>query len=203
MQNINPIEKIFFKESLKNKALNVFTELNDSLKKTIPDITENRKKCSICSWKQFCDKEAESNGFLTDIDGIGSKTSQSLKNAGIHDVKQLAYCDKSKLRNKLSINDENEFKKINQIINQSKSYLSGLPIHRKTHKDLIDLINKLNQGFYVFDIESNPDENHDFLYGLLSVENVNDQTKNMVYKSILNLKNKNCHKLNSSILISY
>ena len=50
---------------------------------------------------------------------------------------------------------------------------------------------KLKQGFYVFDIESNPDENHDFLYGLLSVDNVYDQNKNLSYQPILNLINKN------------
>ena len=188
-------EKIFINKKLRDKAINLFFELNESLKYKIPKITENRKKCSICSWKKFCDKEAESNGFLTDIDGIGSKTSQSLKNAGIYDVKQLASCDKSRLKNKLSINDENDFKKINQLINQSKSYLSGLPIHLKSYKDLLDLLNKLNQGFYVFDIESNPDDNHDFLYGLLSIENINDQTKNFVYKSILNLRNTNKYNL--------
>jgi len=184
-------EKIFINKKLRDKVINLFFELNESLKYKIPNITENRKKCSICSWKKFCDKEAESNGFLTDIDGIGSKTAQSLKNVGINDVKQLASFDKSKLKNRLSINNENDFKKFNQIINQSKSYLSGLPIHRKSHKDLLDLLKKLKQGFYVFDIESNPDENHDFLYGLLSVENVYDQTENFVYKPILNLINKN------------
>ncbi len=188
-------EKIFINKKLRDKAINLFCELNESLKFKIPNITENRKKCSICSWKQFCDKEAESNGFLTDIDGIGSKTAQLLKSVGIHDVKQLASCDKSKLKNKLSIYDENDFKKINQIINQSKSYLSGLPIHLKSYKDLLDLLKKLNQGFYVFDIESNPDDNHDFLYGLLSIENINDQTKNFIYKPILNLINKNKYNL--------
>ena len=184
-------EKIFINKRLRDKAINLFFELNETLKYKIPNITDNRKKCSICSWKQFCDKEAESNGFLTDIDGIGTKTAQSLKNVGINDVKQLAYCDKSKLKNKLSIYDENDFKKINQLINQSKSYLSGLPIYLKSHKDLLDLYKRLEKGFYVFDIESNPDENHDFLYGLLLVENIYEHTKNFVYNPILNLINKN------------
>ncbi len=188
-------EKIFISKKLRDKAINLFFELNESLKYKIPNITENRKKCSICSWKQFCDKEATSNGFLTDIDGIGRKTAQSLKNIGIHNVKQLAASDKTKLKSKLSINDENDFKKINQIINQSKSYLSGLPIYLKSHNDLLDLFKKLNQGFYVFDIESNPDEDHDFLYGLLSVENVYDQNNNFFYKPILNLINKNKYNL--------
>ena len=184
-------EKFFLNKKFREKALNLFVELNESLKNKIPDITENRKKCSICSWKQFCDKEAESNGLLTDIDGIGTKTAQSLKNVGITDIKQLAYCHKSKLKNKLSIYDENDFKKINQLINQAKSYLSGIPIHLKSNKDLLDLSSKLNEGFYVFDIESNPNENHDFLYGLLFVENIYDQNRNFVYKPILNLISKN------------
>ena len=36
------------------------------------------------AWKKFCDKEAKDNGFLTDIDGIGSKTALLLKNHGIY-----------------------------------------------------------------------------------------------------------------------
>ncbi len=188
-------EKIFINKKLRDKAINLFIELNESLKNKIPNITENRKKCSICSWKQFCDKEAESNGLLTDIDGIGTKTAQSLKNIGIYNIKQLATCDKSKLKNKLSIFDENNFKKINKLINQSKSYLSGLPIHLKSQKDSLDLFKKLNKGFYVFDIESNPDENHDFLYGLLSIDNLSDQPKDFNYKPILNLINKNKYNL--------
>jgi len=188
-------EKIFINKKLRDKAINIFFELNESLKYRIPNITENRKKCSICSWKQFCDKEAESNGFLTDIDGIGTKTAQSLNNIGIYNIKQLASSDKSKLKNKLSIKNENDFKKIDRLINQSKSYLSGLPIYLKSHSDLLVLFNKLIKGFYVFDIESNPEENHDFLYGLLSVENMYDQTKNFIYKPILNLIDTNKYNL--------
>jgi len=48
--------------------LNVLLSLNESLEGFIPEITQDRKKCTICSWQKFCDKEAKENGYLTDID---------------------------------------------------------------------------------------------------------------------------------------
>jgi len=56
----------------------------------IPEITQDRKKCTICSWQKFCDKEAKENGYLTDIDGIGSKTASLLITNGISDTQTLA-----------------------------------------------------------------------------------------------------------------
>ena len=72
------IEKIDLNKSLRNKVLNIFLNLNKSLEGSIPNITDDRKKCTICSWKNFCDAEAKDKGFLTDIDGIGSKTALSI-----------------------------------------------------------------------------------------------------------------------------
>ena len=83
-------ETIFLKKGLKEKAIKILSELNNSLEGEIPDITENRKKCSICNWQKFCDKEAKLNGYLTDIDGIGAKTAKLFNKIGIINVNQLA-----------------------------------------------------------------------------------------------------------------
>jgi len=53
----------------------------------------------------------------------------------------------------------------------------------------IHLIEKKCSGFYIFDIESNPDEKHDFLYGFLKVNNLSTKKEDLIYEPILNLKN--------------
>tara|TARA_Y100000589_G_scaffold217667_1_gene205255 strand:+ start:4655 stop:6058 length:1404 start_codon:yes stop_codon:yes gene_type:complete len=186
-QNIFRIEKININKRLKNKAINTFHELKDSLTKEIPKIAENRKKCAICSWQKFCDKEAKSRGFLTDIDGIGAKTASLLKNIGINNINQLAESDKHDLDDKLSLFQERNILRTEKFIEQSKSYITGIPTRVSQDNNLRNLFIKGNQGCYVFDIESNPDENHDFLYGFLSLENIfNNKFK---YQPILNLNN--------------
>ena len=195
-QNKLKIEKIFLSKILRKKATNYFHSLNESLKGSIPKITQDRKKCSICSWQKFCDKEAKLNGFLTDIDGIGYKTAKSLKKIGISNIKQLASADNFELSQKLSVFQETNSEKTIKFITQSKSYLTGIPLRINNHQVIENLNEKLASGFFVFDIESNPDENHDFLYGFLSIPNVSKPIKASNYEPILNLDNLNKEKKN-------
>ena len=100
-QNNFKTEEIRLSKNLKKKALNKLYELIDSLRYSMPSITKDRKKCSICSWQKFCDGEAKLNGSLTDIDGIGSRTEELLERVGVFNVKQLASTEKSELSKKL------------------------------------------------------------------------------------------------------
>ena len=185
------IEKINLNEKLRRKVLDLFLNLNQSLEGLIPDITENRKKCEICSWQNFCDKEAKDNGSLTDIDGIGSKTALLLKKKGISNVKELAASRKKELGEKLSQFNEKKYLKASKFIKQSKSYISGRPIRIFEGNNLSNLFAKKNSGFFVFDIESNPDEKHDFLYGFLTINNLWEEIKDDFYEPILNIKKNN------------
>ena len=62
------VEEIYLNKKLRKKVLNVLLSLNECLEGFMPEITQDRKKCTICSWQKFCDKEAKKNGYLTDID---------------------------------------------------------------------------------------------------------------------------------------
>ena len=188
--NIN-IEKINLNKKLRQKVLNIFLNLNQSLEGLIPDITEDRKKCTICSWQNFCDKEAKDNGYLTDIDGIGSKTALLLKKNGISNIQELASYSKIELVEKLSQFNEHKYEKAAKFIKQSKSYISGYPIPIFEGSKLSNLFSKKDSGFFVFDIESNPDEKHDFLYGFLTINNLFDKIKDDFYEPILNIKRSN------------
>ena len=192
------IEKIDLNKQLRKKVLNVFLNLNEYLKGSIPEITEDRKKCTICSWQKFCDAEAKNNGYLTDIDGIGSKTAFLLQKNGISNIKELAAAKKIELGETLFQFKEQKFEKASKFINQSKSYLSGIPIRIYEKDNLSNLLSKKDSGFLIFDIESNPDEKHDFLYGFLKVNYFLEKIEDNFYDPILNLK-KNCKKSNQKI----
>ena len=182
-------EKIALNKKLKNKTINIFSEMATSLKGNIPNITADRKKCSICPWQIFCDNEAKLKGYLTDIDGIGTKTARILKTIGISDFKQLALSNKIELDEKLAKFKEKNLERTSKFINQSKSYSTGIPIKIKNNTDLAKLIFKKKSGVYVFDIESDPDNKHDFLYGFLTIKSNKNGTFCKHYEPILNVKN--------------
>ena len=134
------IEKIDLNPRLRKKVIHTFLNLNEYLKRSIPDITEDRKKCTICSWQKFCDTEAKDNGYLTDIDGIGSKTALFLQKNGISNIKELAATKKIDLGKKLFQFKEQRFEKASKFIKQSKAYLSGIPIQILENKNLSYLL---------------------------------------------------------------
>ena len=55
------IERIDLNQRLRKKVINIFLNLKECLKGYIPEFTEDRKKCTICSWQKFCDLEAKNN----------------------------------------------------------------------------------------------------------------------------------------------
>ena len=155
----------------------------------MPEITQDRKKCTICSWQKFCDKEAKENGYLTDIDGIGSKTASLLKTNGITSTQTLASYSEKKLGEKLSKFNNQTHEKASIFIKQAEAYISGEPYFIYNKNDNDDLLEKISSGFYIFDIESNPDYKHDFLYGFLKIKNLFSKKEALIYEPILNIKN--------------
>jgi uncharacterized protein len=183
------VEEIYLNKKLRKKVLNVLLNLNECLEESIPEITQDRKKCTICSWQKFCDNEAKKNGYLTDIDGIGSKTSSLLKAKGIINTQILASYNEKQLGEKLSKFNDQKYEKASIFVKQAKAYISGEPYFISNKNNTEDLFEKICSGFYIFDIESNPDEKHDFLYGFLKVNNLSIKKEDLIYEPILNLKN--------------
>ncbi len=185
------VEEIHLNQKLRKKVLNILLSLYESLEGFIPEITQDRKKCTICSWRNFCDKEAKENGYLTDIDGIGSKTASLLKTNGISNTQILASYSEKQLGEKLSQFKDLKYLKASKFIKQAQAYISGEPYCISNKNDTYDLLQKTGSGFYIFDIESNPDNKHDFLYGFLKINNLFTKKEDLIYEPILNLrKNK-------------
>jgi len=176
-------------KKLRKKVLNVLLNLNECLEGSIPEITQDRKKCTICSWQKFCDKEAKENGCLTDKDGIGSKTASLLKAKGITNTQTLASYNEKQLGEKLSKFNDQKYEKASVFLKQAQSYISGEPYRLSNKNDTNDLLEKTRLGFYIFDIESNPDDKHDFLFGFLKINNLFTKKEDLIYKPIFNLKN--------------
>jgi len=185
------VEEIYLNKRLKKKVLNVLLDLKKCLKGFMPEITQDRKKCTICSWQKFCDKEAKDNGYLTDIDGVGSKTALLLKTNGISNVQMLASHSEKQLGEKLSKFNDKKYEKASKFIKQAQAYISGQAYYISNKNDTNNLLEKIRLGFYIFDIESNPDDKHDFLYGFLKIKNLFTKKEDLIYESILNLKNNN------------
>jgi len=183
------VEEIYLNKKLRKKVLNVLLNLNECLEGFMPEITQDRKKCTICSWQKFCDKEAKENGYLTDIDGIGAKTASLLKENGITNTQTLASYREKKLGEKLSKFKDQKYEKASIFVKQAQAYISGEPYFISNKNNTEDLLEKICSGFYIFDIESNPDEKHDFLYGFLKVNNLSKKKEDLIYEPILNLKN--------------
>ncbi len=183
------VEEIYLNKKLRKKVLNVLLNLKECLEGFIPEITQDRKKCTICSWQNFCDKEAKENGYLTDIDGIGSKTASLLKTNGITNTQTLASYSEKQLGKKLSKFNDQKYEKASIFVKQAQAYISGEPYFISNKNDTEDLLEKICSGFYIFDIESNPDDKHDFLYGFLKINNLFLKKEDLIYEPILNLKN--------------
>ncbi len=194
------VEKIFLKEKLKDKAIHILSEIKNSLNHNIPEITENRKKCSICSWQKYCDNEAKAKGYLTDIDGIGLNTSIVLSKIGIKNIHQLATLNQNGLDQKLLKYQEKNTLKYLKFIDQSNAYISGNAISLPSRDKYLKIFVEPKPGYLIFDIESNPDESHDFLYGLLSIKNIWQNSKEDIYEPILDLKNEKKRLSDSKIL---
>jgi len=183
------VEEIYLNKKLRKKVLNVLLSLNECLEGFMPEITQDRKKCTICSWQKFCDKEAKENGYLTDIDGIGSKTASLLKTNGISDIQTLASYHEKQLGEKLSKFNDQKYLKASLFVKQAQAYISGEPYRISNTNETNDLREKTCSGFYIFDIESSPDDKHDFLYGFLEINNLFTKKEDLIYKPIFNLKN--------------
>ncbi len=183
------LEEIYLNKKLRKKVLNVLLSLNECLEGFMPEITQDRKKCTICTWQKFCDKEAKENGYLTDIDGIGSKTASALIKNGISDTQTLASYNEKQLGEKLSKFNDKKYEKATAFVKQAQAYTSGEPYRISNKNDTKDLLEKTSSGFYIFDIESNPDDKHDFLYGFLKINHWFTKKENLIYEPILNLKN--------------
>ena len=92
----------------------------DICKEDPPALTSDRKKCTLCSWKQLCDEKAKQEGDLSEVNGIGAKRKNILQEIGISNLNELASNSPIDLSKKLRKYGEAHEKVASQLINQPK-----------------------------------------------------------------------------------
>ncbi len=184
------IQKLRITEEINKDLMESIIRISKDLElKNPPPITSNRKKCIICAWKKVCDKVAIEEGHLSEVCGIGAKRKLFLMQLGINNIKELAKMDNNDLKKGLNWFGLQHGDISKQIILQSNSQVSKKAQRINPQK----VINKFKDapGFLIYDIESDPDLNHDFLHGFIrfpkSIEKL-IEIKKIKYQPLLNVK---------------
>ncbi len=128
-------------------------------KDTEPAIFLN-KNCNTCTFENDCKEKAANEDNLSLIEKITPKQIKKFEEKGIFSIKQLSYLYRPR-RKKTSSKTLYLFKPELQAlaIRTQKTYIKELPI--------IDI----KEVFYILDIESIPDDNFFYLFGIMKIEN--------------------------------
>ena len=184
------IENFTISSNLRSHLLDNVEKITEDLNlDKPPSITANKRKCSICCWKNYCHSESVREGHLGEVSGIGGKRLIMLKNLGIKNIKDLANSNPIELEEKLI---EPHKKIAPVIIKQALVQIS----QQKERLNVSNLLNELKskKGVLLYDIESDPDDKHNFLHGFVklaySEKNGWDLTK-ANYQPLLNLNKGN------------
>ena len=186
------VEKIRLSENINKELINSLLILEKDIESiNPPPITSNRKKCTICSWRKYCDSIAIKKGSLSEVSGIGAKREILLNKIGIYNIKELSNIKHYKLKEKLTKFGTQHGEISRQIILQSQSQTTNKAIKLNTEIALNKL--KHSRGFYIYDIESDPDIRHDFLHGFVRLpQNIMNEIhlEKTKYMPLLNLDKK-------------
>jgi len=161
-------------------------QLDDSLQRLAadlgrpspPPLVSDRKKCTLCSWKQLCDQQAAAEGHLSEVSGIGGKRRELLLGHGIGTVAELAATDPEQLAAQLESSDPQHARQhaalAAELVAQARVQLGGLPERLESAAALPEL--SAAPGVLLYDIESDPDARDDFLHGFVMLKRQSDGT---------------------------
>ena len=145
-----------------------------------PPLVNDRKKCVLCGWRSLCDAEAQAEGHLSEVSGIGGKRRDLLLAQGITSLPELAGTDPLRLAEKLAVHGEQHREVAPQLVAQARVQAAGRPWRRAADGTQAPpaaplpgpLLPELQTaaGVLIYDIESDPDARDDFLHGILRIE---------------------------------
>ena len=128
-----------------------------------PDLAADRRKCTLCSWRQVCNGVAASDGHLSEVSGIGAKRREMLQELNIRGLADLAAADPEQLATAMQRFGEQHGDVARTLVAQARCQRSGQPERLSSRPALPELI--AAPGVLLYDIESDPDARHDFLHG--------------------------------------
>lgn len=132
---------------------------------TPPPLVNDRKKCTLCSWRQLCDQEAAREGHLSEVSGVGSKRRDLLLQAGVHTLSDLANANPASLAAAMEVHGEQHRDMVPQLVAQAQVQARGQPERLLVGDGLPELQDA--PGLLIYDIESDPDTAENFLHGFV------------------------------------
>ena len=131
----------------------------------MPPLVNDRRKCTLCSWRSFCDGEAAREGHLSEVSGIGGKRRDLLLSLGIGSLAELAASDPQRLAEALEEHGEQHRDVAGDLVAQARVQAEGVSRRLAPGPALPELHEA--EGVLIYDIESDSDARDDFLHGLL------------------------------------
>ena len=144
-----------------------------------PPLVNDRKKCTLCSWRSLCDAEAAAEGHLSEVSGVGGKRRDLLLDLGVRSLAELAAADPEQLADALAVHGEQHREVAAQLVAQALVQAGGEPRRRgadgtpaQPDEAWSAALPELAAapGVLLYDIESDPDARDDFLHGFLRLE---------------------------------
>lgn len=157
-------ERLTLTPSLEGQLEDSLLRLASDLQRpTPPPLVNDRKKCSLCSWRLLCDREAAREGHLSEVSGVGSKRREMLQQAGVHSLNELATADAAQLATALEVHGVQHRDMVPQLVAQARVQAGGQPERLLAGDGLPELAEAA--GLLIYDIESDPDTAENFLHG--------------------------------------
>ena len=186
-------ERLNLHGGLNRQMETALTRLQQDLKRrSPPPLTQDRRKCTLCSWRRSCDGVAEAQGELSTVSGIGGKRQELLQELGIADRQALADAPGEWLMEQLESRGVQQPELAVELIAQAAVQQSGIaePLQTDNPEPLPELTRA--PGVLLYDIESDPDARDDFLHGFVPLSRRTDGSfepaETATYRPILALR---------------
>ncbi len=186
-------ERLNLHGGLNRQMETALTRLQQDLKRrSPPPLTQDRRKCTLCSWRRSCDGVAEAQGELSTVSGIGGKRQELLQELGIADRQALSDAPGEWLMEQLESRGVQQPELALELIAQAAVQQSGIaePLQTDNPEPLPELTRA--PGVLLYDIESDPDARDDFLHGFVPLSRRTDGSfepaETATYRPILALR---------------
>lgn len=159
-------DRVHFSSGLRKQLAEALRKLSGDLQRSEPPpLAADRRKCSLCSWREACNGVASAEGHLSEVSGIGAKRRDMLLELGIHGLSDLAAADPDQLASRMKRFGDQHGEIAASLVAQARAQRDGC----EQRLDASPALPELQQapGVLLYDIESDPDARHDFLHGFL------------------------------------
>ncbi|MGK7944418.1 MAG: TM0106 family RecB-like putative nuclease, partial [Microcystaceae cyanobacterium] len=134
-----------------------------------PEVFISRQRCSLCHWYNHCYQIAQEQNHLSLVPGVTPNRYESLQTLGIITLELLANTAPHHLQDLISLEIAG------QLQRQAQSILENRPILKATPPSALERWIPTAPVEFYFDIEAEPEQNLDYLLGILQVDRQNNQ----------------------------